>query len=85
MATIEERALNATMNCVVSSAPYYVGYMDGATEQDPIARAEERERCIKAAQDAYCFNHCKGYCTMYAACKHCNEREEIRNAIEKRD
>lgn len=80
--TIEERALEATMHCVVNSAPYFTGYMDGATEQDTIARAEERERCIKAAQKWLCSlcsdNH---YCDHNA--KECYQCDALREEMEK--
>lgn len=51
-----------------------------ATEQDRIAREEERERCIKAAQKWYC-----GGCrTMQPnGCYYCKDMQKIRKAIEK--
>lgn len=59
-----------------------------ARQQDRIARREERERCIKAAQDAHC-RCCKWYdvCTsngfdIKKTCIRCDQREQIRKAIE---
>lgn len=86
METVEEIAKEWNAN---SARHYYSGmdewqsgYIQGATDQDHIARQDEQERCIKVAQDYHCNNHCKGYCTMYSACKNCNEREEIRKVME---
>ena len=56
-----------------------------ATEQDRIARAEERERCIKIAQDTHCmfcslFNKKSKECGLIDY--PCTERDVIRKAIE---
>lgn len=87
METIEERATNAWKNNGLRGS-YMLGYIEGATEQDRIARQEERERCIKAAQDAHC-RCCKWYevCTsngfdIKKTCIRCDQREQIRQAIE---
>ena len=63
MATIEERAVEwikskdtsamILENGGVSGAAVEI-YKQAATEQDRISRAEERERCIKSAQDFIC-------------------------------
>lgn len=57
-------------------------YKSGATEQDRIARQEERERCISAAQHWLCRSCCE---TCYS--KHnisaCYKGKAIRKAIEK--
>lgn len=50
-----------------------------ATEQDRIARAEERERCVKAAQDVYCDITCNHRCDFT---QRCQIMWEIRKAIE---
>lgn len=63
----------------------YDMYFKIATEQDRIARTEERERCIKAAQEAHCKLYCK-LCDNDADykcyCLNCLQRTEIRKAIE---
>lgn len=50
-----------------------------ATEQDRIARQEERERCIKAAQDVYCDITCNHRCDFT---QRCQIMWEIRKAME---
>lgn len=61
---------------------YKCGQVAGATEQDLIARQEERERCIKAAQDAVC-KVCAA-CYNITNCKKngCGYFNNIRKAIE---
>lgn len=56
-----------------------------ATEQDLIARKEERERCIKAAQDWCCRVMCVGRDNekLCAGVKFCCSYKQIRKAIEK--
>lgn len=59
----------------------YLGYKRGATEQDRIARQEERERCIKAAQDIYCDS----ICIVHDICKdhgQCSNKNKFRKAME---
>lgn len=83
MATIEERAKKcandwrtdeyfASVECHIEKA---------LMEQDRIARDEERERCIKAAQDWLCKSCCE---TCYS--KHniaaCYKGKAIRKAME---
>lgn len=56
-----------------------------ATEQDRIARQEERERCIKAAQEWRCNNECPwfmkhGSCPLVCPC---DALVNIRETIEK--
>lgn len=60
-----------------------------ATEQDSIARQEERERCIKIAQDKMC-SICKtahNSCGYGVICTYgeCDEREKLRKEMEKGD
>lgn len=91
--TIEERAekkykLRPWMSKMmqVSVKINKLRYIQIATEQDRIARAEERERCIKAAQDAHC-----NMCAIYEVCHNlsggnldgeCKAKEIIRKAME---
>lgn len=89
MATIEERAKICAENVACDITNTYVVELvieHELTEQDRIARAEERERCIKAAQDAHC-----GMCPIYEVCHNldggnlggeCNAKENIRKAME---
>lgn len=74
MATIEERAVQAFPH----NRFHRYAYSKGATEQDRIARAEERERCVIAAQLFFCDN----FCDNYVGCRACNLQEKIRKAIE---
>lgn len=56
------------------------GYIAGATEQDRISRAEERERCILMAQKYACRN-----CLNEGVCdgtRMCTIKNNIRKAIE---
>lgn len=55
------------------------GAIIAATEQDRIARAEERERCIMAAQGAYCDITCNTRCDIK---NRCEIMYEIRKAME---
>lgn len=83
MTTIEERAKAiVTENGRFPFDEYahqrYIDLVQLATEQDSIARQEERERCIKAAQDAHC-----SFCPSYLFdCSLCKEKETIRKAME---
>lgn len=55
------------------------------TEQDTISRAEERERCIKVAQDVHCkMCELKDYCKIHGGEEdfECDSRDRIRKAIE---
>lgn len=64
MATIEERAAAFTDSKIsgkVGKQCIAIGYIHGAQDQDTIARQEERERCIKAAQDVVC-RMCESSC-----------------------
>lgn len=61
MATIEERAYNYAITNASNIQDWdgnheimVMSYEVGAQDQDRIARAEERERCIKVAQDVTC-------------------------------
>lgn len=55
------------------------GAIIAATEQDRIARQEERQRCIEAAQDVYCDITCNRRCDIK---NRCQIMYEIRKAIE---
>lgn len=85
MATIEERAYQYA---VKTDKPYSwfcdleKSYIAGATEQDRIARQEERARCIRLAQDAVC-KVCAS-CYNITNCKKngCGYFNSIRKAIE---
>lgn len=58
--------------------------IEGAMKiQDRIARQEERERCIKAAQDYYCNRTCAGYDIEHCLCRICDCRKNLRKAIKK--
>ena len=78
IATIEERAVQAFPH----NRFHRYAYSKGATEQDRIARAEERERCINIAQEMMCkeCNQCESY-RMHET--YCNTLMEVRKAIEK--
>lgn len=98
MATIEERAkaFSEEQNacdicdgkgkycpCGNFTADYDM-YFKIATEQDRIARTEERERCIKSAQEWRCKNECPwfiqdGKCPMGYPC---GTMANIRKALE---
>lgn len=64
----------------------YFAYIEIATEQDRISRADERERCIKIAQDKMCsicreaHNNC-GYGVICTYVK-CDKRDNLREAME---
>lgn len=67
---------------VIHSACY-----EAATEQDSIARAEEREECAQKVEDWYCYNMCE-YLKTYSGCdwiqrSKCDIPEKIRKVIEK--
>lgn len=51
--TIEERAREIVYTLPRTGKTYYAAYVHGAKDQDRIARAEERERCIMAACEQY--------------------------------
>lgn len=94
--SIEERAIEIANECTGSFGyALFDDLIDAcekiATEQDRIARKEERERCIKAAQDWCCSSDCVAKLT----CKidsdevghpayggKCMDRVKIRKAIE---
>lgn len=97
--SIEERAEKFANATIVKSTNFIVWnqvrarYVDIATEQDRIARQEERERCIQAAQDWCCSD-----CGAQPKCKidsdelghpafggKCMDRVKIRKAIEEGD
>lgn len=89
MATIEERA---EILCYDIDLCYTLDFCDNLhydkeralrlaqeslAEQDRIARAEERERCVKAMQDWCC-----GMCTERKShCEVCTYKDEIRKAM----
>lgn len=84
--TIEERATRYFRR-VYKGEQYniYLLLVEIATEQDRIARAEERERCIKIAQDTHCmfcslFNKKSKECGLIDY--PCTERYVIRKALE---
>lgn len=70
METIEERAVQAFPH----NRFHRYAYSKGATEQDRIARAEEKERCIKAVQDAFCNEK---QCKKFWICDHCCDKVMI--------
>lgn len=85
MATIEERAHNYAItnesNIQDWDGDYEImvmSYKEGASDQDKIARQEERERCINAAQDAICDLCCGCPKIGY----NCAKMNNIRKAIE---
>ena len=82
MTTIEERAKIAFPR-LEDPADVLTrhGYIEGAIEQDRIARQEERERCIKAAQEAHC-KLCGKDADYKCYCLNCLQRTEIRKALE---
>lgn len=90
--SIEERAeerypiygwmRNSTVDAVKFARKVFI---EIATDQDRIARQEERERCVKAAQDATCrmckhYNHQCEVCTNFVT--PCIRVQNIRKAIE---
>lgn len=102
MATIEERAnLFACKGCDTRNCKRHicgctrasyrkVDYITIATEQDRIARQEERERCIKAAQNWWCKNKCSDYkrCihglgNVRILAEGCSFEDELKNELEK--
>lgn len=85
MATIEERADAYAKRVCEASADKYcyaIGYYNGATEQDRIARAEERERCINAAQELVCK---KCFDNSAIGCRHANDVAKCELLIELRE
>lgn len=86
MATIEERAkqmcyfMNGDLR--LRDANIEKALIEIATDQDRLARQEERERCIKAAQDYYCNRTCAGYDIEHCLCRICDCRKNLRKAIE---
>ena len=92
MSTIEERAKETanklwdidgifTYSEFINTAKQIAN--DSATDQDRIARQEERERCIKAAQNWYCDIMRLGYYPTHKLCNGCDRCEKLRKAIEK--
>lgn len=81
METIEEKI---KQECVVTnSRPSYVLFDDAvrfATEQDSIARKEERERCVQRAQLCEC-KRCKDNDKCWL-CDDCTIMQDVRKAIE---
>lgn len=73
----------------------YKRYIEIATEQDQVSRKEEREKCVKRAQEWYCNNICDGNCIGVTengiiynekcnpGC--CGILNELRKAIEEED
>ena len=57
-----------------------------ASDIERIARQEERERCIKAAQDAHCVlcNYNDGICGVCTSFYECDERDMIRIEMKKK-
>lgn len=55
-------------------------YIKGATEQDRIARAEERDRCIQMAQLREC-KRCKDNDKCWL-CDDCTIMQDVREAME---
>lgn len=55
---IEERARNSTYR---HHARAVESYIEGAIEQDAIARKEEREKCLNLALYSLCVNSCINY------------------------
>lgn len=84
--SIEDRAAafaDSKISGKVGKQCIAIGYIHGAQEQDRISRQEERERCIKVAQEWYCQHDCKGgYCPQYSMCLNCNVLDSIRKAME---
>lgn len=82
MATIEEKAIvyeDYLGRRSYTQTAVQQAYIAGATEQDRIARQEERERCIEAAQYWYCIRCCD---TSGEECHYCHIKEHIRKAME---
>lgn len=88
MATIEERAYRYA---VKTDKPYSwfcdleKSYIVGATEQDRIARQEERERCINIACEVYCRDCGCCYSEQMRLEKkqnNCSMLDELRKAME---
>ena len=92
MATIEERSeMYQKQKHNVEKTDYlprHIGeaYRDGAKDQDRIARAEERERCINIAQEIVCkkcFDSSAIGCRCVNDVAKCELLIELRKAIEK--
>lgn len=90
--TIGERAEKSwLLHMKGKSDDYCFAYVLGATEQDSIARQEERERCIQIAQKLLCekclgnneCSICGDYGAPSATGWMCTKRLLIREAIEK--
>lgn len=61
------------------------GAIIAATEQDKIARQEERERCIRLAQKHICDTFCKALAFVLESnvnCDGCRVKDRIRKAME---
>lgn len=60
-------------------------HIAGAKLQDNIARQEERERCIKAAKNAFCFGMCSKPCARHmngSGVENCSAWKEFIKAME---
>ena len=78
--TIEERA-NEFCENMGGDLRYKTYYLVIATEQDRIARQEERERCIKAALKTTC-ECCMSHSFGCRANENCQKLVGIRKAME---
>lgn len=79
MATIEERFAQTCLT--FETSPQYTLTIDAvkfATEQDRIAREDERERCISIVEQFFC-TRCA--VTNKAVCKICESKTLIRKAM----
>lgn len=86
MATIEEKLYEAIDGVIMSGKTAYSDLVDEIlpliSEQDRIARAEERERCIKAAISCICEECAIEYRENSVLCGLCETRVNIRKAME---
>lgn len=84
--SIEERARQIVFSYPRTGKVYYTAYVHGAKDQDSIARKEERERCINAAQNFICAG-CIGEgkidrCQIREECTKRGRMMRIRKAME---
>lgn len=73
-----EKNCKYTKSLCQEAKDVYADFVQIATEQDRIARQEERERCIEAAQDVYCDITCNTRCDIK---NRCQIMYEIRKAM----
>lgn len=79
METIEERAAafaDSKISGKVGKQCTAIGYIHGAQEQDRIARAEERERCINVVRGVTC-ELCLRYDAEMCKVTHCLTKDII--------